>query len=220
VVVRNRAHFDILMKGLRDAGYEEPHSVERPYRELASSAMMEKPGRPRWDIFVRVVCRALRLDDRMLGRAKFHARLGKLKLYLMAAEDIFLFKSITDREGDLEDAALLARKGLVDWDVVLEELKQQERRGGRLFCIDVLQTLEILEERYGIRPPILRRVESHCLRQGLLSALKGGPKSMKQLKALVDFSDYQIYNALKALKNAGKVRTVRKDGLNYYAIRR
>jgi predicted transcriptional regulator len=63
-------------------------------------------------------------------------------------------------------------------------------------------------------------VESHCLRQGLLAALHSGQKSMTQLKALVDFSDYQIYNALNALKRAGKVRTIRKAGRNHYALKK
>lgn len=57
-----------------------------------------------------------------------------------------MFKAVTDREGDLEDAALIARQGAVDWQQVLDEVEQQEAHADTYFSFAVLDTLDLLVE--------------------------------------------------------------------------
>lgn len=220
IVVKSKTDFSTLIEGLSAAGYKELLPIETAYKKLFPSVMMGLPGRPRWDVFVRVVCRALQLDEHMLGRAKLYKKLGKLSLYLIAFEDIFLFKAITEREGDLEDAALIATKGLANWKTVLAELIEQERLAARLFSIDVLDTVELLEDRYNIKIPIRPKLQRYALQQVLLLLLKKGPQNIKQLKSTVEFPEYQLYNALKSLQKSGKIKVFRKAGLNYYQLRK
>ena len=47
-----------------------------------------------------------------------------LNIFLCSNEDVFLFKTLTERPGDLEDCIALSRKGL-DWNRILSELKHQ-----------------------------------------------------------------------------------------------
>ena len=53
---------------------------------------------------------------------------GRLSLCLMSNEDIFLLKSITDREGDIYDMIQLAKAPNFRWKVILDELYYQEQR--------------------------------------------------------------------------------------------
>jgi hypothetical protein len=48
---------------------------------------------------------------------------GKLEIRLLSIEDVFLLKSVTKREGDIEDMAIMVRHGGdLKWNVILENL--------------------------------------------------------------------------------------------------
>jgi hypothetical protein len=68
----------------------------------------------------------------------------------LSNEDIFLLKSITDREGDIYDMIELARAPNFRWNIVLEELYDQEHKSTGRFSLGLLDSLEI-QERTGIR---------------------------------------------------------------------
>ena len=70
-------------------------------------------------------------------------------------EDIFLFKTMTEREGDLSDCIALARMGL-DWNAMIAELKHQVS-GNDIWITWVAERLEILQER-GLIIPIMAEV--------------------------------------------------------------
>lgn len=109
VVLADREAFRALAEALQALGYEVRRDLEEAYRQLAPSIVLEKEGFPRWDIFVDVVANALHLTGEMQERSDEHHEFGNLHLHLLSLTDIFLFKAVTDREGDLEDAALVAR---------------------------------------------------------------------------------------------------------------
>jgi len=76
------------------------------------------------DVFYRQVCQGLVLTPRILGRAERYGRFGNLSISLMSPEDLFLFKSITERELDLDDMRILVESG-VNWDVIFHECQKQ-----------------------------------------------------------------------------------------------
>jgi hypothetical protein len=129
--------------------------------------------------------------------------------------DIFLFKAITDREGDLEDAALLTRRGDIDWTEVFEELQHQEERTGRYFSFSVLDTLDLLNDRHDIEVPIHDRLVSYCLENALLVSLEE-PKTIRDLREELDFPDHRIYNKLRKLEDEDTITVDRNGKLNTY----
>lgn len=215
VVVEDRQAFRALVDALKSEGYEERTDLEEAYEDMAPSIILEKEGFPRWDIFVEVVADALHLTDPMRERSEEGREFGNLHLNLISLTDIFVFKSVTDREGDLEDAALIARQGEVDWNQVLEEVERQDQRTERYFSFAVLDTLDLLVDRYDIGVPIRDRLASYCLENALLFTLKE-PKTIEELREELGFPDHQIYNKLQKLEDEGLIEVDRSGKLNSY----
>jgi len=151
----------------------------------------------------------------MIERCDQSFEYGDLNVHLLSLTDIFVFKSITEREGDLEDVALIAQQADLDWDGIFEEIETQEDRTGRYFSFAVLDTLDILEERYDIVSPITNRLVSYCLENALIVSL-AEPKTIEDLREGLDFPDHQIYNKLRQLEDNGQLAVDRSGRLNTY----
>ena len=112
----------------------------------------------RIDLFHKTVCKGFQLSDAMVKRAEKVAALKNLSIYLCSPEDVFLFKTFTEREGDLTDCIALAQRGL-DWDIILGEIKNQIRMSGNKVWITWIgERLDILSER-GLEIPIMRQMD-------------------------------------------------------------
>lgn len=215
IILEGREDFNSVVNKLKELGFSEKIKLEKAYQNLNPSIVLRKEGFPTWDIFVRKVCNALILTSGMKERSEFYKSFNNLEVNLVSLNDIFLFKSITDREGDLEDAALLARKGKVDWNAVLKEIKNQEKISKTYFSFALLDTLDVLKEEYGMEVPILKKLVSYCLENALLLTLKE-PKNIRDLREELDFPEHKIYNKLKKLEEEGKIKVNRKGKLNKY----
>ena len=94
----------------------------------------------------------------MRKRAKKLLTLPHLDLYLCSNEDIFVFKTFTEREGDLKDCIALAEKGL-DWDSIIGEIQAQIHHGGEDVWITWIgERLDILMEK-GLNIPIMDKID-------------------------------------------------------------
>ena len=112
----------------------------------------------RIDLFQRTVCRGFVLSSMMVKRAKKVDELSHLSILLCSNEDVFLLKTFTDREGDIDDCIALAKMGM-DWDAILDEIKRQIRISGKEIWITWIgERLDILEER-GLPIPIMADVD-------------------------------------------------------------
>ena len=110
----------------------------------------------RIDIFNTKVCGNLYLSESIGSRAKEVFAFSKLKFYLFSPEDIFVFKSITEREGDVVDSVNLARR-IEDWDVVFNEISSQIKEQEQdVWITYFVVRLEALEEK-GIFVPIYKK---------------------------------------------------------------
>jgi len=126
------------------------------YKKMDVSAIFERDDY-RIDAFLKTVCKRVSLSDGTKQRAKPMAQLSHLQVFLCANEDIFIFKSMTEREGDLEDCIALVQRGL-EWNSVLEELKAQVKHSGEDVWITWIgEQLDILQER-GVNIPIMNEV--------------------------------------------------------------
>lgn len=90
--------------------------------------------------------------------ARFDGSGSKLELRLIAPEDIFVFKSITERKGDIPDVDMLWASGL-DWDAILDEMKWQCAHSDQAWAESFLDTLERLHSE-GRRIPIRKEVDA------------------------------------------------------------
>jgi hypothetical protein len=97
---------------LSQLGFVSMKSLTGPYAAMGTFAIVENSRVMCFDIFDRQVCRALELSTGMKSRARLYRTFGSLQVHLMAPEDIFLFKGITEREADLDDMRILLRLDL------------------------------------------------------------------------------------------------------------
>lgn len=126
------------------------------YKKVDLNQIFTKNGF-RIDLFQRTVCKGFKLSDEMKRRSEKITTLKNLAVFLCSNEDVFLFKTFTEREGDLSDCLALAELGL-DWKAILEELKSQiNSSGNKIWVTLVGERLDILEER-GLFIPIMGEV--------------------------------------------------------------
>jgi DNA-binding transcriptional ArsR family regulator len=215
LVVEDGQTFFAIADSLQELGYEERGDLEAAYNQLDPSIVLEKDGFPRWDIFIETVAGQLQLTEAMIERCDHSFEYSNLRVHLLSLTDIFVFKSITEREGDLEDVALIAQQADLDWEGIFEEVKTQEDRTGRFFSFAVLDTLDVLEERHNIVAPITDRLVSYCLENALLVSL-AEPKTIEDLREELDFPDHRIYNKLRQLEADGQITVDRSGQLNSY----
>jgi len=218
IVLEGKKDLDRFVNALEKAGYKKNTDLTNTYERLGARTVLERSNHPRWDLFVEKVAGMLRLTEDMKARAVQKEDYDALKVRLVSLTDIFLFKSVTDREGDLEDAALIMEQGEIDWNRLLQEIKKQESFEERIFSFSVLTTLDILKERYDLEPPIRKKLSSHCLERSLLLSLEE-EKTIKELKKEIDFPSHQIYNKLRRLEDEGKIEVDRGNKLNRYTAK-
>ena len=122
IIIPTKESYHLLIQTLKKIAFSEKHPLGA-YTKLQTSGIFEKEDY-RLDIFLKMVCNKLQLSNAMMKRAKPIFNGKKLTVYHCANEDIFLFKSMTEREGDLEDNIALAKTGL-KWDVIKNEILSQ-----------------------------------------------------------------------------------------------
>jgi hypothetical protein len=153
---------EAIRAALSGAGFTVARPEDDNYRRLGTMTMMQDDRGTRFDMFVETVCRKLRITEGMVSRSTRHGVYGRFTVNLVAPEDIFLFKSVTERAGDLDDMALLAERGL-DWEVILSECVHQSR--DVILEAFLATRLQELEEAKGIVSPIKATLETLAVKK-------------------------------------------------------
>ena len=157
LVVRTEHEYDVCVEAMKRMGFR---SI-RPgagYSRMNLSDMLERDDGYRIDIFNDRVCGKLRLSDGMVSRSSERVRHEDVALSSCAMEDILIFKSITEREGDLEDSKAIITGTMVDWTVFLTELEEQIETGEDVWITWIADRLWLLREDAGLSIPVLDRV--------------------------------------------------------------
>lgn len=157
LVVRTEHEYDVCVEAMKRMGFR---SI-RPgagYSRMNLSDMLERDDGYRIDIFNDRVCGKLRLSDGMVSRSSERVRHEDVALSSCAMEDILIFKSITEREGDLEDSKAIITGTMVDWNVFLTELEEQIETGEDVWITWIADRLWLLREDAGLSIPVLDRV--------------------------------------------------------------
>ncbi len=159
VVVESPADLQGLKRALVTSGYSKPgKALEVAYRQMQARAVLENKDGFRWDVFERVVAGKFHLSPGMKKRARnYELSSEKLAVRLLSMEDVFLMKSVTEREGDLEDMAKIAQSG-IDWDTIVKECDWQSKQTGRIWENSVCQSLEELRVKHGVTSPVEKKI--------------------------------------------------------------
>ena len=159
VVVESEAEVKSLLLALEQLGYKDPHGfVTINYQRMHARAIRENADGFRWDMFEKVIAGKLSLSKDMIERARGYARRpGMLQLSLLAKEDIFLLKSITEREGDLDDMRVIA-ESTVDWKIIAGECRWQSDNSNTVWESALCDRLEALRTKHGITTPIEKEI--------------------------------------------------------------
>lgn len=114
----------------------------------------------RIDLFNKTVCKGFHLSDAMKNRAQKIKELNYLTIFICSSEDVFLFKTFTEREADITDCLSIAQKKKIDWIIILNELKNQIKiSGNKVWITWVGERLDILKEQ-GLEIPIMNKVNN------------------------------------------------------------
>jgi len=156
IVVDSQKEFIAAEKAIRKTGFTAKlKSAE--YKKFDLSQVFIK-GDFRIDLFQRAVCKGFILSEGMKKRAQKVRALKHLTVYLCSTTDIFLFKTFTEREGDIADCISLAQSA-IDWDEMLDEIsRQMENPGKKVWITYIGERMDLLLER-GIRIPIMGKID-------------------------------------------------------------
>jgi hypothetical protein len=150
VVVETKKEFVALQNSLLQTGFKT-QIPGKEYSRMNLSQLFQK-GDFRIDLFEKRICGKFSLSKEMTKRARKVMILDHIELYLCSNEDVFLFKTMTDREGDLTDCESIVRAA-VDWDIIINELKSQINKSKQDVWITwVGERFDILEDRGMIIP--------------------------------------------------------------------
>ncbi|MEK6970456.1 MAG: DUF6036 family nucleotidyltransferase [archaeon] len=152
LVVSSRQEFLNLQNALVKIGFSKK-IPGKEYTHMNLNQIFQR-GEFSIDVFEKEVCGKFSLSENMMKRAEKVIELKHITVYLCSNEDIFLFKNMTERDGDITDCYEIATKG-PDWNIILEELQHQIRQSKQdIWVTWVGERMDILEER-GINIPIM-----------------------------------------------------------------
>lgn len=157
LVVRTEQEYNSCVEAMKRMGFR---SI-RPgagYSRMNLSDMLEREDGYRIDIFNDRVCGKLRLSEGMVSRSKERVRHEGVILSSCSMEDILIFKSITEREGDLQDCKAIITGTMVDWMIFLKELEEQISTGEDVWITWVAYRLWILREEARLSIPVLDKI--------------------------------------------------------------
>jgi len=221
LVLLGSKNFEDLIEAMEAAGFSGVPNPGGEYQELGARTIMESPGGMRFDLFGQVICRKLSFSQQMRERSTDEVTFGHLTVRLASAEDIFLFKGVTDRPDDLDDMSILAVGGL-NWNIIKEECLSQE--SGRNWASHLVGKLEDLEESFDIVAPItsdLREwAEVFAMEAAVSSFLKGRAKSFEvirdHLQSMYDCTEEEAAEELARLVEHQVLLVQTKGETRYY----
>jgi len=116
------------------------------------------------DIFFKRICKMFLVHKDVLERAEEYLRLEHLKVLLMSREDIFITKSVTEREGDLEDMYTLYTRGL-DERSLIDEVAYQAAHSNRIWESFLVVRMDELERKFDVTVGFKNRLERRAVRK-------------------------------------------------------
>ena len=157
IVFEGMADYDAFCGALFGAQYSEPLTIVDEYAHLEAMKMFDNKDGFHLDLFVGRVCGKMRLTAEIMKRSGFYRAYGQMKVYLVAKEDIFLFKSLASegRKRDLDDMMVIYPN--LDWKTIEAELASQKFSQALLGHIE--GRLEEFMARHDVDVPLIAAIK-------------------------------------------------------------
>ena len=156
LVVDSKAEFMEFQKALEKLNFK-PQIPGKEYEHMNLNQIFQKDDF-RIDLFYKEVCGKFSLTEGMMQRAEMTQDLDNLKVLHCSNEDILLFKTMTERDGDLTDCIQIAVPG-IDWKIIIKELQDQIKQSKQDVWITwVGERLDLLEDK-GLEIPIMNEFD-------------------------------------------------------------
>lgn len=142
---------EAFMNALRKLGAKES-DVTLVYGLERDTPLMLEFNNCRFDMFMKKIITST-FSDGMKVRAKEIHEFGNLVIKVADPNDILIMKSVTSRNKDLDDIVAIVNKGRINWDVIVEESREQVRLGNETAVLGLGEKLEKLTNRKLIAVP-------------------------------------------------------------------
>ncbi len=154
IIITKKEDFDIFDQSMKENGFLSDSDREGDF--YATALAVYKSDESKIDVFLGQVGKMLFLSESMTKRAEEYKKYGNLAVYLVSNEDIFLFKAMTSREGDIFDCDRIMKEG-IDYGIIYDEIVEQSKTSKKWFFW-LYENLCRLENHNGIRVPIKDKV--------------------------------------------------------------
>ncbi len=140
-----------FMDALRKLGAKES-DVTLVYGLKDNTPLMLEFDNCRFDLFMNKIITSI-FSDAMKERAKQIHEFGNLIVKVADPNDVLIMKSVTSRDKDLDDIIAIFNNGQIDWNILLEESKEQVKHGNGAAIMSLGEKLEKLANRKLITVP-------------------------------------------------------------------
>jgi hypothetical protein len=155
LVVKSKKDYDSIYSAIRSLGYKETALTDGIQRLNISTAMQRDDFKI--DLFLDKICGKMEFSEKMALRAKLIFQGQNIFVSSASMEDVFVFKTITDRLGDKTDCEAVLNKE-PDWNIILDEILSQSKKGEAVWVTYINERLIDFEER-GFKIPIIKQTE-------------------------------------------------------------
>ncbi len=143
LVLENEKDRETFKTALEKLGYKEMNAI-KVYGIKKNIPQMMTRGDERFDLFVEDVV-YFRFSDQMKKRADATHQFERLTIKAADPHDILIMKCATDRVKDQEDAINIIQNKKIDWDILINEAKNQLEIGKSRAAFELGEFLETLE---------------------------------------------------------------------------
>lgn len=151
LVFNNKTDREEFMNALRKLGAKES-DVTLVYGLKNNTPLMLEFNNCRFDMFMNKIITST-FSDAMKERAKHTHEFGNLIIKVADLNDILIMKSATSREKDIDDIVAISNKNHIDWEIIVDEAKEQVRLGNETAILGLGEKLEKLTNQKLIMVP-------------------------------------------------------------------
>lgn len=135
------------------------------------------------------------------------------ELYYLSPENTFLSKSLSNTLGDTLECEEIMKKEELSWEMLFHEYVLQQRYPDFRWKA-IISRLQILEQRTGIKIPIINKLSNIYLERVILKAIKE-PMTVNELRRELNISEYRIRNTLSRMVKKGFIQRIETKPLKF-----
>ena len=142
---------DEFINALKKLGAKES-DVTLVYGLKNNTPLMLEFEKCRFDMFMNKVITST-FSDEMKERSKQTHEFGNLIIKVADSNDILTLKSVTSRTKDSQDIIAIINKKQIDWNIIIEEAKNQVKLGNVKAILQLGEVLESLSIKKAVEIP-------------------------------------------------------------------